>query len=88
MIAVAQKCKLKVFSKCQGFCFELFNFFKASYGTQLPPMSWNHKVVDLGFSYKYFGTDYAQVSISSNGYVCLGYNSNVGIKPGQHLLIY
>jgi hypothetical protein len=35
----------------------------------------DYKVVDLGFTFKYFGRDYTQVSISSNGYVCLGNNS-------------
>jgi hypothetical protein len=31
-----------------------------------------YKVVDLGFTFKYFGRDYTQVSISLNGYVGLG----------------
>jgi hypothetical protein len=31
--------------------------------------------VDLGFTFKYFGRDYTRVSISLNGYVCLGYNN-------------
>jgi hypothetical protein len=35
----------------------------------------NYKVVDLGFTFKYFGKEYTQVSISSSGYVCLGKNS-------------
>jgi hypothetical protein len=34
-----------------------------------------YKVVDLGFIFQYFWSDYTQVSISSNGYVCLGNNS-------------
>jgi hypothetical protein len=29
-------------------------------------------VIDLGFRFAYFDTDYTQVSISSNGHVCLG----------------
>jgi hypothetical protein len=32
--------------------------------------------LDIGFVFKYFGTEYTQVSISSKGYVCLGNNSN------------
>jgi hypothetical protein len=35
----------------------------------------DYKVVDLGFTFQYFWSDYTQVSISSNGYVCLGNNS-------------
>jgi hypothetical protein len=35
----------------------------------------DYRVVDLGFTFKYFDIDYSQVSISSNGYVCLGNNS-------------
>jgi hypothetical protein len=37
-------------------------------------MLWNYTLVDIGFTFKYFSTEYTQVSISSNGYVCLGYN--------------
>jgi len=33
------------------------------------------EVVDLGFTFKYFDTDFTQVSITTNGYVCLGNNS-------------
>jgi hypothetical protein len=38
-------------------------------------MRWDYRVVDLGFTFKYFSTEYTQVTISTNGYVCLGYNS-------------
>jgi hypothetical protein len=34
-----------------------------------------YELVDLDFTFKYFGTEYTRVSISSNGYVCLGDNS-------------
>jgi hypothetical protein len=34
-----------------------------------------YEVVDLGFTFKYFDRDYTQLSISTNGYVCLGNNS-------------
>jgi hypothetical protein len=34
-----------------------------------------YKGVDLGFKFKYIGTEYTRVSISTHGYVCLGYNS-------------
>jgi hypothetical protein len=35
----------------------------------------NYKVVDIGFTFKYYSTEYTQVTISTNGYVCLGDNS-------------
>jgi hypothetical protein len=35
-------------------------------------MSWGYKYLDLGFPFKYFSTEYTRVSISLNGYVCLG----------------
>jgi hypothetical protein len=41
-------------------------------------MFWNYRVVELGFTFKYIGTEYTRVSISSNGYVCLGNNSKCG----------
>jgi hypothetical protein len=49
-------------------------------------MSFFYKVVDLGFTFKYFGKDYTQASISTNGYVCLGYNPKCnGItRPSHH----
>jgi hypothetical protein len=40
----------------------------------LQPIDEGYAVVDLGFPFKYIGTEYTQVSISSNGYVCLGNN--------------
>jgi hypothetical protein len=42
---------------------------------QLPPMDNGYSVVNLGFTFKYFDRAFTQVSISSNGYVCLGNNS-------------
>jgi hypothetical protein len=49
-------------------------------------MRWVYRVVDLGFTFKYIDTDYTQVSISSNGYVCLGNNSKCWnpIRPSPH----
>jgi hypothetical protein len=41
-------------------------------------MDEGNELVDLGFTFKYIGKDYTQVSISSNGYVCLGNNSECG----------
>jgi hypothetical protein len=38
-------------------------------------MDEGYAVVDFGFTFQYFWSDYTQVSISSNGYVCLGDNS-------------
>jgi hypothetical protein len=38
-------------------------------------MNYGIEVVDLGFKFRYFDNDYTQVSISFNGYVCLGDNS-------------
>jgi hypothetical protein len=34
----------------------------------------NYTVVDLSFTFVYFGKSYTQISISSNGYVCFGEN--------------
>jgi hypothetical protein len=66
-----------------------FNFkflFLASYGTQISPMFWDFELVDIGFTFKYFDSNYTQVSISSFGYVCLGYNSKCGstARPSPH----
>jgi hypothetical protein len=33
-----------------------------------------YELVDLGFTFKFYSTDYTRLSISSNGYVCLGDN--------------
>jgi hypothetical protein len=38
-------------------------------------MDLGYEVVDLGFTFKYFSTEYTQVSITPNGYVCLGNNT-------------
>jgi hypothetical protein len=45
-----------------------------------------YSVVNLGFTFKYFERDYIQVSISTNGYVCLGNNSACSskIRPSPH----
>jgi hypothetical protein len=45
-----------------------------------------YKVVDLGFTFIYFSTEYTQVSINSYGYVCLGNNSECGsrTRPSGH----
>ena len=49
-------------------------------------MDEGNELVDLGFTFKYIGTEYTQVSISSNGYVCLGYNYECGgtTPPSPH----
>jgi hypothetical protein len=49
-------------------------------------MDKRYGVVDLGFTFKYIGTDYTQVSISQFGYVCLGDNSECGgtTPPSPH----
>ncbi len=46
-------------------------------------MNDGYEVEDLGFKFKYISTEYTQVSISSNGYVCLGDNSkcSIPIRP-------
>ena len=50
-------------------------------------MSHAYAVVDLGFTFQYFWSDYTQVSISSNGYVCLGDNSECGSRTPHDILI-
>jgi hypothetical protein len=42
--------------------------------------------LNIGFVFKYFGTDYTQVSISSKGYVCLGNGSDCNTR-NFHILI-
>jgi hypothetical protein len=42
--------------------------------------------LDIGFVFKYFGTEYTQVSISSKGYVCLGNGSDCNCR-NFHILI-
>jgi hypothetical protein len=63
-------------------------FIKAYHGTQilLEVIKNNgYGVVDIGFAFKYFDTNYTHVSIGSNGYVCLGNNSKCGVtKPSPH----
>ena len=41
-------------------------------------MNDGYAAVNLGFNVIYNGKEYAQVSISSNGYVCLGENTLCG----------
>ena len=48
----------------------------ASYGTQLIPADDGIYLISLEFSFTYLSTVYTQVSISTNGYVCLGNNPN------------
>jgi hypothetical protein len=45
-----------------------------------------YELVDLGFKFRYFGKEYTRVSISSNGYVCLGDNYECGgtTPPSPH----
>jgi hypothetical protein len=47
-------------------------------GTQIPSMRENYTLVELGFVFQYFDKEYTKVSISSNGYVCLGENIDCG----------
>lgn len=50
------------------------------YGWQLLPITNIYTVVNLGFNFAYFGTDYSTVSISTNGYVCLGVNMKCDMR--------
>jgi hypothetical protein len=52
-------------------------------------MFWDYKVVDIGFKFRYFNTNYTQVSINSNGYVCLGNNSECWKqqRPSPHNIL-
>jgi hypothetical protein len=45
-----------------------------------------YELVNIGFTFKYFWSEYTQVSISPNGYVCLGYNSvcYMSTRPSGH----
>ena len=45
-----------------------------------------YEVVDLGFNFNYCDKTYTQVSISTNGYVCLGNNTECGSykRPSPH----
>jgi hypothetical protein len=44
------------------------------YGTQIAPADEGISLVNLGFTFTYYGKEYTQVSISTNGYVCFGNN--------------
>jgi len=60
------------------FCCFLLNLgivISQSYGTQIPSGDDSYTLANLGFSFSYFGSVFSQVSISINGYVCLGSNS-------------
>ena len=52
---------------------------KGTYGTQIT--SWSggtdqgYFIASLGFTYTYCGTAYTQVTVNTNGYVCLGSNT-------------
>ena len=46
---------------------------KELYGTEAKFWS-NYVVVPLNFTFTYFGVPYTNVTLSENGYVCLGYN--------------
>jgi hypothetical protein len=53
-------------------------------------MDENYTVVDLvGFTFEYFGNNYTQVSISTNGYVCLGpnYQCSSNTRPLIHNIL-
>ena len=45
------------------------------YGTQIPSRNDGYTLVNLGFNFKFFDKEYTQVSISTNGYICLGNNT-------------
>jgi hypothetical protein len=65
-------------------------FFKAAlYGTQIPSVDDNSFTVNLGFTFIYGGTSYSQVTISSNGCVCLGSLTNCHhlLKPSFNDII-
>ena len=52
-------------------------------------MANGYKIVDLGYTFKYFEKEYNQLSISSNGYVCLGENTECGgyARPSPYDII-
>ena len=62
------------------FCllFLIFIKFSALYGTQCQPADDSFTLASLGFNFAVGESVYTQVTISTNGYVCLGYNSNCG----------
>jgi hypothetical protein len=55
----------------------------------MPSMDDGYSVVNLGFNFAYFRKTYTQVSISSNGYVCMGDNSLCGqtSRPAPHEIL-
>jgi hypothetical protein len=55
-------------------------FYEATYREQITSTNNGFSVASLGFTFKYFERNYTKVSISSNGYVCLGYNLVCGIN--------
>ena len=46
----------------------------------MPPTNNQFYVVDLGFTFKFFGKNYNQVTIYDNGYICLGKQTNCLVK--------
>ncbi len=62
---------------------------KVSYGTPIISKNDGHEVVNLGFTFKYCDKTFTQVSISSNGYVCLGVNSLCSSyrRPSPHEIL-
>jgi hypothetical protein len=67
---------------CYAFCF----LQKAFYGQQMNPVDEGYTIVNLEFMFLYCGTAYTQVTISSNGYVCLGNNTKCGnwMRPSPY----
>jgi hypothetical protein len=59
----------------------LFFFKAALYGTQIPSADDASILVNLGFTFIYGGTSYSQVTISTNGCVCLGSLTNCHNRP-------
>ena len=49
-------------------------------------MYYGYSIVNLDFTFVYFGKSYTQVSIGSNGYVCMGVNTACGneIRPSPN----
>ena len=63
---------------------------KDSFGTQLSSADDSSTSVYLAFTFNYFGTSFTQLTISTNGYVCLGYSSQCSstVKPnGSDIIV-
>ena len=63
--------------------------FKDIYGIQCPSSDDSYKVTSLGFSFSYYLKNYTEVTISTNGYVCLGSNSQCcsTMRPSSYDII-